>query len=700
MLLWLLFFIMPQSEPYYELYDNGRKALQEKRYHEAASYLEAAVSKKESSTKNAKTYGVQFIEYYPYIYLAQAYYHVKDMAKAKSNLEKAYRYGENDDVNNALAMELIDDLIKGHEAAPEVAPEPDFTPVFNLINDNKFEQAQTELKRLFEIHPGDLTLLLMDKVIKNLIKNQEDQRAAQEEANRRIQRLVRQARQEEETDKLSESLSHYLAVTILDGGNSEASQGIARLKQKMEAKGISEQEIQKTVEQAEIELQEKNQMVLQARRQTQRLEDQNADLQAQLKELQKVNTAANAKVKVKWNLIPSNSKPLTGRINAFILGDVGLELVKLLVNGDEVDQWPAEGRTSFYLPLMEDFQFADHRNELLLEVLDSNGLVHENPYPYNFPMPPEPITPTAKRISVLLVAALVLLVFFVRKRKSRQAFRNRFNPYIAGAPVLNERMFYGRKPLLKQILNTLHNNSIMIFGERRIGKTSFLHQLHAMLPEIDDPNFEFIPVFIDLQGVKESQFFWVLDHEITLMLETREFSFEVPREDLTARHFIQRLRKGINHLKATCEKVPKLVLLLDEVDVMNDFSEQTNQQLRSVFMKGFAKHLVAVMAGIHINTTWKSRGSPWYNFFEQLELRPFSHEQAVLLITSPVKGVYQYSKEAAELIIEFSKGKPYLIQKFCVNLIAHVLNENRRKITPKDVQYVFKEIKNEVLAAE
>ena len=70
--------------------------------------------------------------------------------------------------------------------------------------------------------------------------------------------------------------------------------------------------------------------------------------------------------------------------------------------------------------------------------------------------------------------------------------------------------------------------------------------------------------------------------------------------------------KLIRELKQNTAKKPKLVLLLDEVDVMNGFTENTNQQLRSVFMKGFADHIVAVMAGIHINTRWKSegRGSP------------------------------------------------------------------------------------------
>jgi hypothetical protein len=65
-------------------------------------------------------------------------------------------------------------------------------------------------------------------------------------------------------------------------------------------------------------------------------------------------------------------------------------------------------------------------------------------------------------------------------RRSRGAAR-RFNPYIAGAPVLDDDMFYGREKLTARMLSTLHRNSLMITGERRIGKTTFLHHLKRVL---------------------------------------------------------------------------------------------------------------------------------------------------------------------------------------------------------------------------
>ena len=95
----------------------------------------------------------------------------------------------------------------------------------------------------------------------------------------------------------------------------------------------------------------------------------------------------------------------------------------------------------------------------------------------------------------------------VRRRRAR---RRRFNPYIAGAPVLDDDMFYGREKLTARMLSTLHRNSLMITGERRIGKTTFLHHLKHVLAADEAGEWRFFPVFVDLQGVPEQSFFHAL----------------------------------------------------------------------------------------------------------------------------------------------------------------------------------------------
>ena len=63
------------------------------------------------------------------------------------------------------------------------------------------------------------------------------------------------------------------------------------------------------------------------------------------------------------------------------------------------------------------------------------------------------------------------------------------------------------RDLVDRVLATVPNNSLLLLGERRIGKTSMLHQLSLQLPKLDHPRFCFVPVPIDLQGVAEEAFF-------------------------------------------------------------------------------------------------------------------------------------------------------------------------------------------------
>ncbi len=89
--------------------------------------------------------------------------------------------------------------------------------------------------------------------------------------------------------------------------------------------------------------------------------------------------------------------------------------------------------------------------------------------------------------------------------RQQEALERRFNPYISGEPVRQPAMFFGRDVLLRRIFNALHQNSIMIHGPRRMGKTTLLYQLAEMLRQADDPEWAFIPVYMDLEGTSQSR---------------------------------------------------------------------------------------------------------------------------------------------------------------------------------------------------
>jgi hypothetical protein len=295
---------------------------------------------------------------------------------------------------------------------------------------------------------------------------------------------------------------------------------------------------------------------------------------------------------------------------------------------------------------------------------------------------------------------LLGLAWLAQRARRRRALRRRFNPYIAGAPVMNDELFFGRRKLLARILNVLHHNSLLITGERRIGKTTLLYHLRRALSEDDQTGYRFFPVQTDLQGVPEEAFFHTIMSDIVEQLALRpetvgalRFRREEVRYD--GRDFSHDLQRVVDELKTRTPLHVKLAMLIDEVDVLNEYSERVNQRLRSIFMKTFSEHLVAIMSGVGIKRLWTSEGSPWYNFFDEVELTAFTREEAEALIREPVEGVFRYEAAAVESILEASDLKPYLTQKFCIHAVNRMIEAGRTTVTAGDVEAVREEVLRE-----
>jgi ligand-binding sensor domain-containing protein len=296
------------------------------------------------------------------------------------------------------------------------------------------------------------------------------------------------------------------------------------------------------------------------------------------------------------------------------------------------------------------------------------------------------------------------------RRRTREALIRGYNPFVSGEPVRRQDMFFGRHDLLQRIVDTLHNNSIMIHGERRIGKTTILYQLAARLREVDDDDYWFIPLYVDLEGTTEESFFHFLLEEILngaltlpnarqwLKPELQDLLYDsVPATEYSDREFSRDLRVIIQALQTYSEishpnKQLRLILLLDEMDVMSSYSRLVQQRLRRIFMRDFAATLGAVVAGIQISKEWDRVESPWFNLFNEIQLGPFNREQALQLLVEPIYEYYRYDPAALEFIIENSDGRPYRLQQYALEAVNHMLAANRRVITLDDAEYAHEDI--------
>ncbi len=288
------------------------------------------------------------------------------------------------------------------------------------------------------------------------------------------------------------------------------------------------------------------------------------------------------------------------------------------------------------------------------------------------------------------------------RRRIVDAVERGYNPYISGEPVRRGDMFFGRHDLLRRIVSTLHNNSIMIHGERRIGKTTLLYQLANALQQVEDEEFWFVSVYIDLEGTTEEEFFHLLMDEIAhtvselpgLTSEQSEvlnglLSLQIAENQYTDREFNRDLRQIIHILESygtvnhpDCQV--RLILLMDEMDTLSRFNHLIQQQLRRIFMRDFAATLGAVVAGIEISKEWERIESPWFNLFNEIAMTPFTRDEAIELLTEPVRGYYLFEPDALDFIVEHSDGRPYRLQQYALEAVNQMLHQKRRVITLAD----------------
>lgn len=663
-----------------ENYIKGQKAVERGDWTAAINYFTVAINDNPKPEQQAPLPNTSVIDYFPYYYLGRAYFYSGNYQLAKDNFLKEQQFGviNRTSIKRELErlIEITNILIQSTNPPPaakvSVDLERDFTRLQNLIAVKNYFEANNLLAQIKS-------------------REFEDQRISVFE--RWIQASLRESTDVPKVEPVNEAEQFYNKGLnyFLRGDFEQALRSFQSAAASDPNFTVAKNWINKT--QSEIN----------------RLSSEKNLKKEQPLVIEKVDTTTT----VPSIYLSVRDGHETSRKKLILTGeardDRGVAFIEVRLNGKTLQN--AQREDVVIRPGTDDDPKRFSFSLTILLQMDENQLTLTA---YDF----DSSDPTVEQITIfriqpfyqttvfaVILASVILLgvgaVVITKRVKYRLAIVNKYNPYIAGSPIRNEEMFFGREKLIKRILNTLHNNSLMLHGQRRIGKTSLQHQLKRRLENLNDREFQFVPVLIDLQGTTEERFFQTIIEDI---LETcksdldgsASFHLHENGQEYSSRDFSSDLKTVLQTLNAKSEKKLKLVLLIDEVDELNKYSEQVNQKLRSVFMKTFAENLVAVMSGISIKKHWQSEGSPWYNFFEEIEVPPFEREDALNLIRQPVTGIFSYDDRAVEKIIEYSECKPFIIQKFCANVIHRIIELKRRWVTVEDVEAV----RAQVLKAE
>ena len=147
--------------------------------------------------------------------------------------------------------------------------------------------------------------------------------------------------------------------------------------------------------------------------------------------------------------------------------------------------------------------------------------------------------------------------FVLKNLNKMWPFKEPLNPYVIGNAVGNSSVFVGREDVLQAVRNVLqhqHQGAIVLYGQRRIGKTSILKELEAKLAQAG-----YLPIFFDLQ-------------------DKGKFPLEQVNQELA-----NKISDKLNSQSTTLENIlfhwqssKKLVILFDEFEAFagNEFEER------------------------------------------------------------------------------------------------------------------------------
>ncbi len=281
------------------------------------------------------------------------------------------------------------------------------------------------------------------------------------------------------------------------------------------------------------------------------------------------------------------------------------------------------------------------------------------------------------------------------------------NPYICGTPLHDKtRSFAPRKEVIKNIQEKVlqfGGNSLLLYGQRRMGKTTILVNLQAELPK------QVIVVFVDLQKIasiistakNEGYFFYLLCIEITKSIKSKYPHISLPNIDIESIQYEQAFFTAwLDELEDLLGD-HSILLALDEFEALEKiFAHHTNKDAVLGTLRYIAQHCKKIRLIYASAYTIGELGNGTWSYYlvnlQYVHLGYLSKMEACKLITAPIKAFpLRYTPEALEKILDLTHHHPALIQVLCSEIIV-IKNgqppELRLQVQEKDVEEAIPEV--------
>jgi hypothetical protein len=252
------------------------------------------------------------------------------------------------------------------------------------------------------------------------------------------------------------------------------------------------------------------------------------------------------------------------------------------------------------------------------------------------------------------------------------------SPYIIGVPVTNrQQLFIGRTDIserLEKLLLDRRSPPLLLYGQRRTGKTSLLNNLGRLLPT------SIIPLFVDLQGSISS----AKDHTGFLynlakgMINSaqRQRNLKLPplSYETIATDPFTRFDEWLDNLETALAGNTAL-LALDEFEVLDRVLNAGRFKENDVL--GMLRNLIqhrpkfkVLLAGSHTLDEFQ-RWSSYLINAQVIHLGYLQEAEARQLIETPIENfALRYEPPASQRVLDITKGHPFLVQLLCAEIVA------------------------------
>jgi len=259
------------------------------------------------------------------------------------------------------------------------------------------------------------------------------------------------------------------------------------------------------------------------------------------------------------------------------------------------------------------------------------------------------------------------------------------NPYVAGNPVKGG-LFVGRDEILGQLeelwLKTGQVDSLVLYGHRRMGKSSILQNLpHRLDPATNwvvDFNLQTVnrshtgSLLFDLASKMRDA---VLRHPDVQIPATISAEWTVPEEGAFRANYQRAFNQWLDRLSPLVAG-RRFIIAIDEYELLeeamakNSLDAQLSSYLRGVIQS--RDWFVLALAGLH--TLQEQCHNYWHPLFASIKPRKVSFLSPAAtrrLLTQPSDDFpLDYTPDTLDAIYALTHGQPYLVQLIGHNLVA------------------------------